>query len=348
MNRFQLTFFVTVVFLMTMSCQREKAADQRLKALIVDGQNNHGIWPKTTAMMKDYLEQTGLFEVTVERTAFTWQGPHNDNDEGLGEQKRLGLLQEFPLSGGKVTEVMREPKQDPNFRPDFSKYDVVISNFGWTAAPWPEETRKTLETFVQNGGGLVVIHAANNSFPEWVDYNKMIGLGGWGDRSEKSGPYVYYDNDNKLVRDTTAGTGGMHGHQYEFMITLRDTTHAITRGMPSTWLHAKDELYDRLRGPAENLKVLATAFSDVEKNTSFFAPYPGTGRNEPMFMTIDYAKGRVFHTPLGHSDYSMECVGFITTFQRGVEWAATGRVSQKLPHDFPTAEKVSQRKWARK
>ncbi|MBK5278637.1 MAG: ThuA domain-containing protein [Bacteroidia bacterium] len=337
--------------MMVTSCQKhtnKQVGDRMLKALIVDGQNNHGIWPKTTAMMKDYLEQTGLFEVTVERTGFTWQGPHNDSDEGLGKEKRLKLIEEFPLLPSKVTEQMDEPKQDPNFKPDFTQYDVVITNFGWTAAPWPVETQEALESFVQKGGGLVIIHAANNSFPEWAEYNKMIGIGGWGDRSEKSGPYVYYDTENKFVRDTTKGTGGMHGYQYEFAITVRDATHPITLGMPSIWLHAKDELYDRLRGPAENLTVLGTAFSDVEKNASFFAPYPGTGRNEPMIMTLAYGEGRVFHTPLGHSDYSMECVGFITIFQRGVEWAASGKVSQELPSDFPSSDKTSQRKWNKK
>jgi hypothetical protein len=40
----------------------------------------------------------------------------------------------------------------------------------------------------------------------------------------------------------------------------------------------------------------------------------------------------------------MECVGFITTFQRGAEWAATGKVTQQIPEDFPTATKVRVRK----
>ena len=67
-----------------------------------------------------------------------------------------------------------------------------------------------------------------------------------------------------------------------------------------------------------------------------------------MLMTIDYGKGRIFHTTLGHIDYSMECVGFITTLQRGTEWAATGKVTQSIPDDFPTAVTSSSRKWMAK
>lgn len=352
--------FLNIIFLFLFSltlfscqnrAQSEQAQEQEqqqtsgtMKALIIDGQNNHGIWPKTTIMMKDYLEQTGLFEVDVDRTAYTWQGPHSDNDPGLGKEKREKLIENYPLPGGIQTTMVEEPQPDPNFIPDFSEYDVVISNFGWRAAPWPEETQRALEEYVKNGGGLVIVHAASNAFGEWDEFNKMIGLGAWGDRNEKHGPYVYYNKDNQLVRDTTAGGAGSHGKQHEFLITIRDENHPITKGMPKQWLHAQDELYERLRGPAENMKVLATTYSDEEKNASN-PEKPGSGRHEPMMLTVDYGQGRVFHTPMGHADYSMESVGFIVTLQRGAEWAASGDVTQDIPEDFPTSENVSQRAW---
>ena len=60
------------LFLLLALCPGLPAAE-KLKALIVDGQNNHEVWPKSTIMMKHYLEETGLFAVDVVRTRFIWK-----------------------------------------------------------------------------------------------------------------------------------------------------------------------------------------------------------------------------------------------------------------------------------
>ena len=297
------------------------SAEAQLKALIIDGQNNHVVWPKSTIMMKQYLEETGLFEVDIMRSQYTWKA---------GREKDF-----LPLAGVGETEDLKDPKADPDFAPKFKNYDVVISNFGWKAADWSKKTQKAMEKYMKKGGGFVSVHAADNSFPEWEEYNKMIGLGGWGDRTEKNGPYVYYTNEGKLVRDTTPGKAGSHGPQHIIPITVRVKDHPITEGMPVNWLTTKDECYAKLRGPAENMTILATG-----KDMSGKAP---SDRHEPMLMVLDYGKGRVFHTTLGHDDYSIESVGFIVSFLRGTEWAATGKVSLPIPEDFPTAEKSTSR-----
>lgn len=297
---------------------------KKVKVLIIDGQNNHAVWPKSTIMMKQYLENTGLFTVDVERTKYLWKGE--------------GQKQFLPLAGVKgASEFLKKPKADPDFSPKFCKYDVVVSNFGWRAAGWSEKTKEAFDQFVKKGGGFVTVHAANNSYPKWKNFNKMIGLGGWGGRNQKDGPYVYYNNDGKLIVDNSKGGCGAHGKRHEFPVTIRVPNHPITKGMPKVWLTTADECYAKLRGPAENMTILATG-KDQNEN----AP---TNRHEPIFIVTKYGKGRVFNTILGHDAVSFQSVGFITSFTRGVEWVATGKVTQEIPSDFPNAETSSSRKF---
>ncbi|WP_152541793.1 ThuA domain-containing protein [Saccharicrinis fermentans] len=104
------------------------------------------------------------------------------------------------------------------------------------------------------------------------------------------------------------------------------------KGLPMKSMHATDELYGKLRGPAENMNVLATAFSNPKTG--------GTGNHEPILFTVNYGKGRIFHNVLGHvgQDEDMtpyKSAFFIYAMQRGTEWAATGKVTQAIPEDLP-------------
>ncbi len=276
-----------------LACLTHLQSAEPLKVLIVDGQNNHK-WDITTPVLKHALESSGAFQVSVTTT---------------------------PPKGA--------PADAWNaWQPKFAGYAAVVSNYN--GEPWPAQVRSDFQSYVHAGGGFVSVHAANNSFPEWKEYNQMIGVGGWGGRNEASGPWLYV-KDGKLFRNTSAGSGGAHGPQHEFVVEIQNSEHPITRGLPARWLHCKDELYSRLRGPAENIEILATAKSDL------------TAENEPNLMVIQYGKGRVFHTTLGHADYSMLDRGFYETLQRGTEWVATGAVTvtAEIPADFPTAEKTS-------
>jgi len=228
-----------------------------------------------------------------------------------------------------VETVISPPKGKnmADFTLDFSAYQLVILNYN--GDEWPEPFKKDFLDYVRSGGGVIIYHAADNAFPEWKEYRQVIGLG-WG-KDEQASPYVFW-KDGRAARDSSPGIAGSHGLQHAFLVINRDTTHPITRGLPEKWMHAPDELYALLRGPAENIHILSTAYS---------APAQlGTGRDEPVLFTVTYGKGRVFHTVLGHvgensPPLSLECVGFIVTFQRGAEWAATGNVTQKVPGDFP-------------
>jgi len=147
--KFLLSFplFVAVAAAMLFSLAGPAMGDEpRLKALIIDGQNNHTVWPKSTVMMMNYLESIGRFEVEVYRTAKTWRGEEH--------------LQTYSLPCCEHTEPVEEPVTDPNFAPAFSHYDAVISNFGWKAASWPQSTKDSLEAYVSQGGGQLVPRVA--------------------------------------------------------------------------------------------------------------------------------------------------------------------------------------------
>lgn len=271
--------------------------EPKLRLLIIDGQNNHN-WRDTTPIIKADLEHSCRFTVDVATTPA----------------------------------AKSSPTAWESFHPDFSRYDVVLSNYN--GEPWPAPVREALEAYVSGGGGLAIIHAANNAFTDWPAYNEMIGLG-W--RSPKFGDRVTLDDEGKVVRTPKGeGPGSGHGPPHPFKVTIRDPNHPITRGMPSTWMHAKDELYHGQRGPALHMEILASAFSDKAKG--------GTGANEPMIWVIPFGKGRVFTTVMGHAmgndAVAMHCVGFKTVMLRGAEWAATGRVTIPIPANFPTADSV--------
>ncbi len=259
------------------------AAD-KIKVLIVDGQNNHN-WKMTTPVFRQILEEPGRFTVDVStapaKGVATWQ-------------------------------------------PKFSDYDVLVSNYNGEL--WSRATQEAFEKFVRGGGGFVSVHAADNSFPEWKAYNEMIGVGGWGGRNEKSGPYLRW-RESKWILDPAPGRGGSHGKQHEFLLNTRAPQHPIMAGLPAAFMHRQDELYDRLRGPAQNVTVLASAMSRKEQG--------GSGEEEPLLMAIPFGQGRVFHTALGHGTEAIHCVAFAVTLQRGTEWAATGKVTQKVPAVFP-------------
>jgi type 1 glutamine amidotransferase len=294
---------IAVFCVFTLCVAAAGSAADPLKALIVDGQNNHK-WRETTPVLKEILETSGRFSVDV-ATAPTKQDKQANADDYYARLKA--------------------------FKPDFAKYDVVIGNYNSceTGDPWSPETEKAFEDYVKNGGGYVSYHAADNSFPKWGEYNKMVALSGWG-RPGDFGNFLYY-KDGKRVVEKGSGRCGSHGPQHEFLITVRDPSHPVTQGLPEQFMHCADELYDSLQGPAENVSVKATAFSDKESK--------GTDRDEPMLMTIDYGTGRIFHTTLGHDVPKLRSVSFQITFLRGAEWAATGKVTIPVPADMPGKDK---------
>ena len=272
-----------------------------IKALIVTGQNNHN-WQTSHQALQLTLQQSGMFVCDIAKT---------------------------PAKGGDMS----------SFNPRFEEYDVVILDYNGDR--WSKQTDEAFLSYVKGGGGVVVYHAADNAFAEWEEFNRIIALGGWEGRNEKSGPY-YYLRDGEVVKDNSPGPGGSHGAQREYPMNCRNLSHPITKGLPDGWIHAQDEMYDRMRGPANVKDLLYSGYADPATG--------GSGREEPLVFTVDYGKARIFHIMIGHCGPSLEenpamqCAGFQTLLLRGSEWAATGKVKQPVPADFPPPTSKSLRK----
>ncbi len=189
-------------------------------------------------------------------------------------------------------------------------YDLVIQNY-FDVKPnlrWGERAENALLDYVRSGKGIVLFHWAVGAFDGWAEYEKMCGAN-W------------------------RTNNGDHSVRHDFTVDIKDPEHPITRGMKASFFQSNDELYANLKWqPEGSYHVLATAWDDPA-----FPPYlkgkprPAPGLHQPMLWTVQYGKGRVFTTALGHDTNAMKSIGFISTLARGAEWAATGKVTIPLP-----------------
>lgn len=195
-------------------------------------------------------------------------------------------------------------------------YDLVVLNYferGRAELRFGDRANNALLDFVRSGKGLVVYHFSMAAFDGWTEYEKMAG-GNW-----RPG-------------------NGHHSAPHNFVVDVKDQEHPITKGLKLSFPQINDELYANLRWqPTGSYHVLATAYDDHElymaSRTDAKNPQPleGAGANAPILWTVNYGKGRVFTTALGHDVEQVQTHAFATTFTRGAEWAATGEVTLPIP-----------------
>lgn len=277
---------------------------EKIKVGILTGQNNHA-WFRDTPVLKQIFDDAKIFDTTILQT------PDKNDKEKAAKWEA--------------------------FKPDFKQYDVIV--FNYNGEMFPDHLKKSFLSYVEGGGKVLSFHAGNNPFRGWSEFEQMIGLL-W--RNNKSGKRVFFDKDgNKQVMQVGEGPGAGHGRQHPFLVDTHTPDNPIFADLPKQWMHAKDELYHGQRGPAENMTIMMTAYSDSKTG--------GTGVHEPMIWTIPYGKGLVMTNVMGHwwrgkgGGESLQCAGFQTIFTRSAEWLATGKVTIPKPDDFPTKEEVSMR-----
>jgi type 1 glutamine amidotransferase len=294
--------FVAALFATTFLSFNSAAADApaKIKLLIIEGVSNHD-WKHRLELVQKILAHDGSFAMDVS-----------------------------------ITPARADDPAWANWRPDFSKYDVVLSGYNNLGGKpgWPGEVRRAFETFVRNGGGFYVYHEANNAFAEWPEYNQMIGLG-WRNKNFGSAIVVRPDESLQII---PAGEGGGTGHGSRADVTVHQLgEHPIHAGLPRAWKAAEIEVYRYARGPATNLTVLAYA-ADAQTQLQF-----------PIEWTVQYGQGRVFVSTYGHvwadqkDPKGMKCAAFQTIMVRALKWLAKRPAGEVAPADFPTAEAISLR-----
>ncbi len=295
----KLIFLTFLIGSFISQAQQKKDSKQVIKVLIVDGFSNHD-WQQTTKVTRHILGKAGLFEV------FVSTAPSDFDNEKWAE-----------------------------WQPEFTDFDVVIQNTNninrqeWR---WPARVEKKLEDYVRNGGGLYILHSANNAFAHWEEYNRMIGLG-W--RKKEQGVALMIGEQQKVLQIAKGeGKNTFHGDRYDAVIKILNR-HPIHKGFPNAWKTPNMELYKYARGPAENLTVLSYSYDPV------------TRKSWPVEWVVNYGKGRVYNSSLGHLwkgevyPDSYRCIGYQTVLIRAVEWLARENVTYKVPAGFPTENTIS-------
>lgn len=274
----------------------------KIRVLLVEGVTNHA-WEKRANIVRAILARDGSFDVDITVSPSTAGDPAWDT-----------------------------------WRPRFSDYDVVISGYNNLGGlpTWPQEVRSAFAAYLQGGGGFYAFHEANNSFVEWPEYNRIIGLG-WRDRTFGKAITVNVDGSLNEI-PAGAGENTNHGARQDVRVTQRGN-HPIHAGLPASWMVADIEIYRYARGPAENLTVLSYA-ADRD------------GIRFPIDWTVEYGAGRTYASSYGHvwgdvaEPPGARCAAFQTVFIRALKWLARRDPGVAVPADFPTPAATSLRPYS--
>lgn len=174
-----------------------------------------------------------------------------------------------------------------------AEFDVVV--FAITSGPGMDEPgQRDMEAWVRAGGGIVGLHSASATEPDWQFYTDSIGA-------------------------KFAGHGpGLHLAQVQIL-----PGHPITEGLPATFMHT-DEWYFFQSRPEEVAGMQMLLALD---ESTLPADYPAELRQgyHPIGWASERFGGRVFYTAIGHSEQSFSDPTILSLIGRSIEWAAHRR-----------------------
>lgn len=240
-----------------------------IKVLILSGKNNHE-WQKTSPLLVRIFKDTKLFDVSV-----------TEKPETLTYN-------------------------------NWKRYNLVISN--WNT--WPDNKLRLsnqweidFERFVNEGGGVLTIHAGASSFYDWEAYNH-IGIGRWGKETRHGAP--------------------TRGRVYGF-----DQQHPITKGMSPFFI--VDEMWENT-DIYPGSKVIGSLTANDEKD--------GHPIDVHAIFVSQTGKGRSFFTTLGHDERALLNSGLQTLLLRAAQWCAGREITIEMPSELKVINRIKdQLRW---
>jgi len=172
---------------------------------------------------------------------------------------------------------------------DLAKFDLVVLNNATGRLFTPEQEAAFVE-FVENGGGVVGIHAAGDSSQEWH----------W---------YV-----SELIRARFTGHP-MQQHIQPATLIVEDASHPATQHLEASWLRS-DEWYNFAESPRGRVNVLISI-----DETTYDPETEPMADDHPMVWWHEIGRGRVFYSALGHSPEAYSEPRMRTMVTNAMAWA---------------------------
>lgn len=200
-------------------------------------------------------------------------------------------------------------------------------------AEYDRETASQAVKEILDASGLFSTDISGQN-PEFFKYD-LIAVACGDDVLPDNFPGIFTDYLNRgggllVYHPGSVSPGTSRRHTFEVRTEITD--HPVTGGLPLRWLQPEDIIVAGALLPGSEAEILATAFSDTARG--------GSGQAEPVLLAAREGNGRIFVTmigsPGGEQDQAVHSTGYIATLQRGAEWAASGKVTQAVPADFPT------------
>jgi len=214
-----------------------------------------------------------------------------------------------------------------------SEYDAVLLN-STTHLKFPDpKQREALLDFINNGKGIVGIHAASDSFYDWPEGAAMIGGQFSGHPWTAGGTWAFRLDDPKHVLNKAFGGKGFW-HQDE-----------IYQYKPDTFVGP--EKIRILVSLDMGKKIVSDKISDPKLAVSHNKAFGSGERDVPVSWLREYGKGRLFYTNLGHNIQTYWAPNVLHHYLDGLQYAfgdleadatPTAKAAKTVPALAPEAQ----------